>query len=155
MLLYVIGYCCILLPICIYVCILTVAGEFCPGGEPIKEFNAERESDPSVYDDLTMEELAWVQKFMMRRQEFPIVELLVAARDSIINCTYIYHIERLPPSKAEALAYVDHNAPKPKRFALVIMYRFVFLNVSRTAYSSIHDYYYCILLAIIIYVCIY
>jgi hypothetical protein len=89
----------------------------------VTEFDVQKEVDPSIYDDLTIEEITKIHSFMTSRKEFPIIDGLTAAMDAIINCSYIYHIERLSPAKVDTLKYLDHSGPKPKRFAWLVMYR--------------------------------
>ncbi len=101
---------------------MPVRAETCPEGEGQTLFDPEDESNPSVFDDLTMAEIRTVQEYLYSQQELNLKRTL---GEVTINSSYIYLIERLDVPKTEVLEYLDRGGPKPERHAKAILFRSV------------------------------
>ena len=94
--------------------------EQCADGEPREEFNIlEGVGDEvGVFDDLTMKEMQNVIDYMVSQSGLNIIMDQPMPVDNSI-----FLIEVLPPPKAETLAFLDNDRPRPQRFAKVILFR--------------------------------
>ncbi|XP_035680218.1 amiloride-sensitive amine oxidase [copper-containing]-like [Branchiostoma floridae] len=87
----------------------------CPTGMATEAVD---EDSPALYDDLTAEELRAVREYLLGQSGLDITPW----EEASINDNYIYGMELHLPLKAEALAYLDNNGPRPERQALVTVY---------------------------------
>ena len=71
-----------------------------------------------VFDDLSEDELIRVRDYMLGQASLNLTDF----KEARINNNWIYMIELQPPSKDEALAYLDRSGPKPDRKARVVVY---------------------------------
>ncbi|XP_073464131.1 amine oxidase [copper-containing] 3-like [Aquarana catesbeiana] len=71
-----------------------------------------------IFADLRPEEYYIVVSYLKENLQVNLVDITKAKPDS--NC--IYSVELLPPTKQDALLYLDKEGPKPRREALVIVY---------------------------------
>ena len=71
-----------------------------------------------VFDDLTVEEITSVRDYLLMQAELNLTRYDQASIDS----NYIYLIQLLPPSKDEALAYLDGDGAKPERKAIAVVF---------------------------------
>ena len=71
-----------------------------------------------LFDDLTIEEIIAVRAYLMEQASLNLTEPAEASVDS----NYIYMIQFLPPSKNEALEYLDNNGAKPERKAVAVVF---------------------------------
>ncbi len=108
-----------------------VLSDRCPEGEGQTLFDAREESNPSVFDDLTMTEILAVQEYLYRQED---LNLKRSFDDVTIDSSYIYLIERLDIPKREVLGYLEHEGPKPERHAKAILYRLVYTHLINCYY---------------------
>ncbi|CAI9588665.1 unnamed protein product [Staurois parvus] len=71
-----------------------------------------------IFADLTPEEIDEVVSYLKKTLQENLVDISEAEPAS--NC--IYSVELLPPTKQDALLYLDKGGPKPRREALVVVY---------------------------------
>ena len=71
-----------------------------------------------VFDDLTVFEITSVRDYLLMQTELNLTRF----EEATVNSNYIYLVKLLPPSKNEALAYLDGDGPKPKRKAIAIVF---------------------------------
>ena len=71
-----------------------------------------------VFDDLTVKEIASVRDYLLMQAELNLTSYLQAT----LNSNYIYLIQLLPPSKDEALAYLDGDGAKPEKKAIAVVF---------------------------------
>ena len=72
-----------------------------------------------LYRDLSKAELRKVRDYILK-----VVSLNVTPFESAtVNSNYIFLIELQNPIKDDAIAYLDHNGPKPTRVANVILFK--------------------------------
>ena len=71
-----------------------------------------------VFDDLTVDEIKAVRDYLMNQTELKLTKYEKAT----INSNYIYSVQLLPPSKVEALAYLDGSGDKPERKAVAVVF---------------------------------
>ena len=83
------------------------------------EADNEKSKDVNIFDDLNQAEMQAVIDYLADQESIGLKQFDMATP----NSTYIFLIEALPPSKAQALAYLDRNGQKPKRYAKVVLYR--------------------------------
>ncbi|XP_068700535.1 diamine oxidase [copper-containing]-like [Montipora foliosa] len=72
-----------------------------------------------VFDDLTVNELNAVRKYLLNQTQLRLTIFEKAA----VNSNFIYSVQLLPPPKDEALAYLDGNGDKPERKAVAVVFR--------------------------------
>ncbi|XP_056403622.1 membrane primary amine oxidase-like [Hyla sarda] len=89
----------------------------CGSGNP-KTSSLKHNDQSLVFADLKAEEIAQVVAFLKEKIEDKLVDISTA--DPSSNC--IYSVELLPPSKQDALLYLDKGGLKPKREALAVVY---------------------------------
>ena len=77
------------------------------------------QNNPSIFDELTQEEIQEVTKFMYSQSHLQIKQ----RHEVTVNSTYIYVMEILPPVKSDVLNYLDRGGKKPQRFAKVVLHR--------------------------------
>ncbi|XP_078690190.1 diamine oxidase [copper-containing]-like [Branchiostoma floridae x Branchiostoma belcheri] len=87
----------------------------CPAGMATEEVD---EDSPSMYDDLTAQELRAAREYLLGQPGLDITPW----EDASFHHNYIYGLELHLPPKAEALSYLDSNGPRPERQALVTVY---------------------------------
>ncbi|XP_044154183.1 membrane primary amine oxidase-like isoform X1 [Bufo gargarizans] len=71
-----------------------------------------------IFSDLTHAELDQVVAYLKKNINENLVDISKA--DPSSNC--IYSVELLPPSKKDALLYLDKGGPKPRREAMAVVY---------------------------------
>ena len=72
-----------------------------------------------LYRDLSKAELRKVRDYILK-----VVSLNVTPfENATVNSNYIFLIELQNPIKADAIAYLDHNGPKPTRVANIILFK--------------------------------
>ena len=71
-----------------------------------------------VFDDLTVTEITSVRDYLLMQAELNLTRYDQTSVDS----NYIYLIQLLPPSKDEALAYLDGDGDKPERKAIAVVF---------------------------------
>ena len=71
-----------------------------------------------VFDDLSAEELTAVRDYLLKQSSLNITPY----DDASLNNNYIYQVQLLPPSKDEALNYLDSDGPKPERKAIAVVF---------------------------------
>ena len=79
----------------------------------------EESTTPSVFRDLTSEEINGLMKFLHSRKELD----LVKEDEMIVNSSYVYLSELHLPNKQSVLDYLDKKGQKPAREAHVILFR--------------------------------
>ena len=87
----------------------------CAGGMPNPD---EPPKSVGVFDDLTVDEIKAVRDYLMNQNELKLTKYEKAT----INSNYIYSVQLLPPSKDEALAYLDGSGDKPERKAVAVVF---------------------------------
>ncbi|CAL1528469.1 unnamed protein product [Lymnaea stagnalis] len=73
--------------------------------------------DPGPFHDLTTAEIKHVRSFLERTVG------VVKPEAARLNDPHIYIMDLVPPVKSQVLAYLDHQAPRPLRYAKVILFR--------------------------------
>ena len=71
-----------------------------------------------VFDDLTTDELTVVRDYLLKQNSLD----LTPYENASLQSNYIYLIQLLPPSKNDALAFLDSDAAKPERKALAVVF---------------------------------
>jgi len=94
----------------------------CPSGGTVQHADLTASEASGIFDDLTAMEMLNVIRFMKAQKCFNLKEF-----DNVtINSTYIHALELQPPTKVDALRYLNKislNIPPPKRYAKVVLYR--------------------------------
>lgn len=85
-----------------------------------------------MFDDLTLEEIASVQHYLHQQDK---LNLRRDWDDVSVGSSYIFLIERMDALKSDVLRFLNGRGPKPKRYALVILYRYVFVDFMYSVYS--------------------
>ncbi|XP_067664957.1 putative amine oxidase [copper-containing] [Haliotis asinina] len=83
------------------------------------DFDVTEADEPGVFDDLTSKELSSVQKYI-----YSVPELNLSQPSGTRQARSVVHsVELHVPNKGDVLQYLDGNAAKPEREALVLVFR--------------------------------
>ncbi|XP_071096192.1 putative amine oxidase [copper-containing] [Haliotis cracherodii] len=96
----------------------TVPMDVC-GDPDTKNIDVTEADDPGIFDDLTSKELASIQKYIYSVQELNLSQPSVAG----LARSVVHSVELHIPNKEYVLRYLDENAAKPEREALVLIFR--------------------------------
>ncbi|XP_046581510.1 putative amine oxidase [copper-containing] [Haliotis rubra] len=94
----------------------TVPLDMCDDADDLDVTEAD---DPGVFDDLTSKELSSVQKYLY---SVPELNLSQPSGAGLVR-SFVHSVELHVPNKEYVLRYLDENAAKPEREALVLIFR--------------------------------
>jgi hypothetical protein len=86
----------------------------CPSRLPF----AEEPYESSIFASLSASELRDVEWWLLSQESLA----LTPRTNATLQGNYIFYIDAMPPVKAEALAYLDGDGPRPARYAHVVLY---------------------------------
>ncbi|KAL5005051.1 hypothetical protein ScPMuIL_018507 [Solemya velum] len=89
----------------------------CPTGN--NNINLNGGGHTSVFSGLTKEEIVALQKYLYSKSDLNLVQ----PSEANINTSYIFTADIHLPRKQDVLGHLDHGEPKPRREALVVIFR--------------------------------